>query len=82
MSFTELQVPLLADVRIRVTFPFEISTALGVYVVLIEELFAKVPPPKVVHIPALVLDVPFKVTIELLAQTVWSDPAFIIGFSI
>ena len=36
---------------------------------------ANVPVPLELHIPVPVLDVPFKVTTELFAQTVWFGPA-------
>src|ERR1700739_507173 len=84
VTFSELiaaaQPPLFVVVRVRITEPVPVSALLGMYIAFnIPLLGEKVPLPFVLHIPELVVELPFKETESLFAHTVTLEPALSLG---
>jgi hypothetical protein len=80
LSSSELQVPLFAEVKIKIVLPPEISPALGTYVAFNVFIFGENdPPPSVVHVPLPVEEYPFKCAFGLFMQTEIFVPAFTSG---
>jgi hypothetical protein len=80
-SLTAVHVPIPVVRSVSVTVPAALSAALGTYVAFsVVLLGVKVPDPDVDHDPPeAIVTLPFSATFALLAQTVWSAPAFAAG---
>ena len=82
-SLTGRQEPLPVLVRVSVTLPAASSAAVGVYTAFTEVAAGvKVPRPPLQTAPVAPETLPASVTAALLAQALWSAPAFTTGASV
>ena len=80
ISDSGLQVPLPVEVTVKLTNPNAISPAVGVYVVINDVLFGLYVPAPPDQIPfEATVTVPAKFAVALLAHTIISAPASIVG---